>query len=194
MSNLSDKEKTALDLYMKRVQELLDNPVNTGGKQKLTVSFSVNMESGELSDHNVDLFDTHEFKSFMMTIRQMIMDTEKAVNFDDICEIVVKRCNQDAIKNEVILAQKVWKDTLGGRCAITDTQIGENITKEELLGLWMYSGRFHTDPNRAAKWDSLPDMLKNELLGEIQTTLHNLLAPLTNVGNAIVSWSKDSFR
>jgi len=149
MANLSKDDKDALDLYVIQLTTLLENPIAKG--KTLSTKISVQQKGDGTAEINrsADLFDDHQFKSFMTTFRQMIMQGEVII-FGKICDIIWQHCDREEIKKIVSFSRKQWNDFLNSKLAfkfIGFDGINENTTNRQLLDLWMYSGIFHVNPN-----------------------------------------------
>lgn len=188
MSSLTSQQESALQLFMQRLNELLESSIVQSKKTK--VGGMDETVFGEKPATAV-VFDGHkkeDFLAFFSTFRQFTMEKEQAVYFKDVCKIVLAHCDREELKDWVNFALKRWDKLLDSMPGIQFVLDGESYTNRKLLKLWLYSGRFHTDIDKADRWNSLPEMARNDAELSLQALVPKLVNCLVIVGSVIRWW------
>jgi hypothetical protein len=135
-----------------------------------------------------DGFKEEAFLAFFTTFRQFTMKTEQAVYFDDVCQIVLDKCDRAELKDWTKFAKARWDRILDSPPVIGFVFDGETYSNRKLLWLWLYSGRFHTDINKADRWNEMPDMMRRDAELSVQAVIPKIVNCLVIVGSVIHWW------
>ena len=188
MSELTDKQKSCLRLFMQRLQELLDSRIVKSEKKAIGVVAETLFGENPETTVVFDGYDKEDFVAFFSTLRQFTMPTEEAVYFEDVGKIVLANCDRAELKQWVQHAQTRWNALLDSTPIVKFNLDGEDYTNRKLLKLWLYAGRFHTDIGKADRWDSLPELAQRDAELSIQALTPKLMNCLVIVGSVIRWW------
>ncbi len=191
MTGLSDKQEKSLRLFVELVKKLLDSPVLKNGKKTVGTLMGT---AGDGSNELVTVFDGHsegEFMAFVTTFRQFTMPKEQAVHFGKVCAILTSNCQHPNIKGWVKYAEDAWQSIMSSVPVVGIQIDGSSLSNEELLKLWLYGGAFHTDIDKAEKWESLGEHGKSDAMVSIQAMTPKLVNCLVTVGSVVEKWLND---
>lgn len=188
MSNLTAKEESCLDLFMQRLHELLaSSVVKNPPPAVFTMSETVFGESLK-TEVIFDGYKEEAFLAFFTIFRQFTMETEKAVYFDKVCKIVLDKCSRAELKDWTNYAKTRWDRILDVGSVVGVEHEGKLLTNRKLLKLWLYSGRFHTDIDKADWWNTLPQIIRSDAELSVQAMIAKLVNCLVMVGSVIRWW------
>lgn len=189
MSAIAPIQEKRLRLYMDRLNDALNSPVGKSEKNSLPTTFKAEDLQGEcrITVH----FDGHsdaDFRAFVTTFRQFTMPKEEAVYVNNIYQIIKSHCGYGDLKAWANFAIQRWNDLMASKPVVGFELDGKSYTNEDLLKLWLYSGRFHTDIAKANIWDSMPVMMRNDAEASVQSLTNKLLNCLVIIGSVIHVW------
>jgi hypothetical protein len=138
-----------------------------------------------------DGYKEETFLAFFATFRQFMMEKEQAVYFYKVCQIISDKCNRDELKDWTSYAKTRWESLLDADPVIGFVFGGEQFTNRKLLKLWLYSGRFHTDIDKADRWNKMPEMMRQDVELSVQAVTPKLLNVLVIVGS-VIRWWRDA--
>jgi len=173
---------------MERLQELLDNPLVQSRKQTLSTSFKVSFQGDQQAVVGFDGYSDTDFRAFFTTFRQFSMPTEEAVYVKDVAQIILDNCDREELEAWVSLASQHWDRIMEDHPVIQFELQGKHYKNKDLLKLWLYGGRFHTDIAKADTWSSLPEPAQKDFELSVQAMTHSLLNCLVIVGSVIHWW------
>lgn len=191
MSSLTSKQESSLQLFTQRLQELLASSVVRSKKKALGVMSETVFGENAATTVVFDGYKEEEFLAFVSAFRQFTMETEQAVYFKTVCQIVLDNCDRDELNDWITFALKRWDEILAGLPVIQFVFDGESYTNVKLLKLWLYSGRFHTDIAKADRWNSLPEMARRDAELSIQVLTSKLVNCLVIIGS-VIRWWRDA--
>ena len=186
---MTQKEKTCLRLYQERLDEAQRSSVVQSGKESLRTSCKIEDLLGE--QRVGILFDGYpdaDFRAFAAIFRQFTMQSEKAVYVKKVHRIFNEHCGRNDLKALADLSMKRWDDLMASGPAVRFELGGKHYTNADVLHLWLYSGRFHTDINKANICDSLPELARKDAEASIQVLTNRLLNCLVIIGSVIRIW------
>jgi len=186
--SMTEKEEACLDLFMQRLRELLESSiVKNPPKSLFTMSETVFGENPK-TEVIFDGFKEEAFLAFFATFRQFTMEKEQAVYFDKVCQIVIDKCDRPELKDWITYAKTRWEKILDAPPVIGFEFEGEVYTNRKLLKLWLYGGRFHTDIDKADRWNGMPEMMRKDAELSVQAVTPKLVNCLVIVGTVIHWW------
>lgn len=188
MSTPTPKEESCLDLFMQRLRELLaSSVVKNPPPAVFTMSETVFGETPK-TEVIFDGYKEEAFRAFFTIFRQFTMESEKAVYFDKVCKIILGNCNRTELRDWTNFAKARWDRILDASPVVGIEHEGKMLTNRKLLKLWLYSGRFHTDIDKADWWDTLPPMIRSDAELSVQAMIPKLVNCLVMVGSVIRWW------
>ena len=188
MSNLTAKDESCLNLFMQRLRELLASSVVKNPPPGLfTMSESVFGENPK-TEVIFDGYKEEAFLAFFTTFRQFTMEKEQAVYFDKVCQIVLDKCDRAELKDWTNYAKARWDRILDAGPVVVIEHEGKMLTNRKLLKLWLYSGRFHTDIDKANWWNTLPQMIRSDAELSVQAMIPRLVNCLVMMGSVVHWW------
>lgn len=144
-------EDEALDLYVRRVEELLSTRLVTSGglRTSLNMRASINQPM-QLSAHEPD---EEALRSFLLTFRQFVSDKEP-VFVRRIHNVLWQRLTGDEVRGHLQKARDRYGQSLrtGSLKFVADAH---HFAPEEALDLWINGRYFHNDERKAATLDRL---------------------------------------
>lgn len=192
VNGLSRRHGSCLRLFMERLEELLESEVVNSSRQ--SIGAIAEYSFGQTTEFTVvlDGFEDTVFTSFIATFRQFTMPKEQAVYIGDICEIVISNCDRNVLKDWVQYAKLRWETLLAAKPSVKFNINGIDYSNKGLLNLWLYGGRFHTDINKAKKWDGMTELEQQDAVLSIQALMPKLVNCLVIVGTVIRCWMNES--
>jgi hypothetical protein len=188
MSSLTTKEESCLELFMQRLRELLESSVVKNPPPAVfTMSETVFGDSPK-TEVIFDGYKEEAFLAFFTTFRQFTMEKEQAVYFDKVCQIVLDKCDRAELKDWTNYAKARWDRILDSGPVVGFEHEGKLLTNRKLLKLWLYSGRFHTDIDKADWWNTLPQMIRSDVELSVQAMIPSFVNCLVMVGSVIRYW------
>jgi hypothetical protein len=188
VTSLSQREEASLELFMQRLHEVLESSVvKNPPKALFTMSETI---FGDTSKPEVIFngYDEVAFLAFFTTFRQFTMEKEKAVYFDKVCEIILDKCDREELTKWIRYSKSRWDRLLGKKPIVQFVLDGESYTNRKLLKLWLYSGRFHTDIDKADRWNSFPETMRYHAEMSVQALIPELVNCVVIVGSVIRWW------
>lgn len=144
----------ALDLYVRRVEELLSTRLVTSGDLRTSMNMRASIdEPMQLSVHQPD---EEALRSFLLTFRQFVSDKEP-VFVRRIANLLWQRLSGDEVREHLARARGRYGQSLsaGSLKFVADTH---HFTPDEALDLWINGRYFHNDHRKAATLDTLDPM------------------------------------
>ncbi|MBA2116716.1 hypothetical protein [Bremerella alba] len=177
-----------LRLYLNQLKKLHDSKIVIEPIEKIKVDTLTlfGKSGGTICDFRG--YNETEYIAFFTTLRQFMIPTEKTVNFDKVCKIVKDECDRTELVDMVTHAENAWNKLMNSPPSIGFNIDGVGNSYYELLRLWLYSGRFHTDVDKAEKWDSMPEPMRMDAEATLQARIPNLVNCLTIVGRVVIWW------
>jgi hypothetical protein len=173
---------------MQRLNELLASSI-VKNPPKQIFSMSETIFGGSRKTEVIfDGYKEEAFLAFFTTFRQFMMEKEQAVYFDKVYQIILDNCDRDELKNWAAFAKSRWESILDAAPVIGFEFDGEAFTNRKLLKLWLYSGRFHTDIDKADRWNNMPEMMRRDAELSVQAATPRLLNVLVILGSVIRWW------
>lgn len=143
-----------LDLYVRRVEELLSTKLVTSGDLRTSLNMRASIdEPMQLSVHQPD---EEALRSFLLTFRQFVSDKEP-VFVRRMANVLWQRLTGDEVRDHLQRARERYGQSLrtGSLKFVADTH---HFTPEEALDLWINGRYFHNDQRKAATLDALDPM------------------------------------
>lgn len=188
MSSLTPKDESCLELFMQRLQELLSSSVVKNPPSMVFTMSETVFGANPKTEVIFDGYKDEAFRAFFTTFRQFMMEKEQAVYFDKVCQIILDKCDRGELKNWTAYAKTRWEAILDAAPVIGFVFDGETFTNRKLLKLWLYSGRFHTDIDKADRWNDMPEMMRRDAEMSVQAVTPKLVNCLVMVGSVIRWW------
>lgn len=143
-----------LDLFVRRVEELLRTRLVTSGDLRTSLSMRASIdEPMQLSVHQPD---EEDLRSFLLTFRQFVSDKEP-VFVRRIANLLWQRLTGDEVRGYLQRSRDRYGQSLrsGSLKFIADEH---HFTPEEALDLWINGRYFHNDERKAATLSRLDPM------------------------------------
>jgi hypothetical protein len=188
MTSITEKEDASLRLFMERLGDLLSSSVVKNPPKRIFTMSEMVFGENPTTEVVFDGYDDEVFRAFFTTFRQLMMKTERAVYVGKVCQIILDKCDRPELKEWTTFAKSRWEQLLDKQPIIRFELDGEMMTNSKLLKLWLYSGRFHTDIDKAERWDSLPELMRNDAELSLQAVVPSLVNCLVIVGSVIRWW------
>lgn len=188
MSSLTSKQESSLDLFMQRLRELLSSSVVKNPPPMVFTMSETLFGENPKTEVILDGYKDEAFLAFFTTFRQFTMEKEQAVYFDKVCQIVLEKCDRGELKDWTTHAKARWERILDAAPVVGFVFDGESYSNRKLLKLWLYSGRFHTDIDKADRWNAMPEMMQQDAELSVQAVVPKLVNCLVIVGSVIRWW------
>ena len=188
MSSLTTNEEACLQLFVQRLGGLLASSVIKNPPPGLFTMSETVFGDAPKTEVIFDGFKGEAFLAFCATFRQFTMKKEQAVYFDKVCQIVLDKCDRAELKDLTNFAKVRWDDILASNSAVRMKHKGKMLTNRKLLKLWLYSGRFHTDIDKADWWNNMSEMTRGDAEMSVQAVVPMLVNCLIIVGSVIRWW------
>lgn len=188
MSSLTPKDESCLELFMQRLQELLSSSVVKNPPSMVFTMSETLFGANPKTEVVFDGYKEEAFRAFFTTFRQFTMEEKEAVGFDKVCKVISDKCDRDELKHWIDYAKAQWESVLNAGPVVGIEYKGKMLSNHELLKLWLYSGRFHTDIDKADWWNNLPEMMQSDVDLSVQAMIPRLLNCLVMVGSVIRWW------
>ena len=183
---LTDDQKKRLRIFRLRVQDLRESGLAKAGPT--TLKLTLNPRRTADGKAGFEGYDEDQFRAFIATLRQFIMNDEHC-SFYSICNIIEKaRPQQENLITWVRYARDLWKKALQ-RSLFRYYVSGGEITVEKAIQLLLYGGGLiHTRPDRYDELEALPPGGKAHLKFMFQNALPDLYHALNIVDRVIYHW------
>lgn len=188
MTTLDSEKEQKLRLYMKQLQKLHDSKIVTEPITNIKVETLTLFGTGGGTICDFQGYDETEYIAFFTTFRQFTMPSERAVGLKRVCGIIKDECDRTELVDWVNYAEQAWDKLMDSPTSVRINMDGVGSSYYELLRLWLYSGRFHTDVDKAEKWESMPEPMRMEAEATLQARIPNLVNCLTTVGTVVLWW------
>lgn len=188
MATLDTEKEQKLRLYLKQLRKLHDSKIVTEPIEHVAVETLTLFGEGGGTLCEFKGYDETEYIAFFTTFRQFMMPNEQAVGFKRVCGIVKDECERTELVDWVDHAEQAWDKLMGSPPSVGINMDGVGNSYYELLRLWLYSGRFHTDVDKAEKWESMPEPMRMDAEATLQARIPNLMNCLTTVGTVVIWW------
>jgi hypothetical protein len=152
----TDQER--LTLFCAVVEVAIQRPAIQLGT--LRSEFTVSASQGQEVTVTRDLDDEEHVRSFLLSVRQLLMDSE-SVFLPRIANILHRRLTDEALRASNSNNRAAWKQAMVGN-GIGIHSNERNFSGLEGFKLWAYGGVVHSDPELVGIWNTL---------GEPATTL-----------------------
>jgi hypothetical protein len=145
------KKVEQLDLYVRRVEELLDTRLVTSGD--LRSSFTIQGAVDAPVSLDIHQPDEENLRSFLLTYRQFVSDDEP-IFANRIANVLWVSLDGDSLRGHLEQARARFKDTFRTG-AISLTLNEHEMSPERAFDLWINGRYFHSDTRKARTLDAL---------------------------------------
>lgn len=185
---MDTEKEQKLRLYLRQLKKLHESKIVTEPIENIKVESLTLYGKGGGTICDFQGYNETEYTAFFTTFRQFTMPSEQAVGFKRVCGIVKDECDRAELVDWVDYAEQAWDKLMDSPPSVEINIDGVGNSYKDLLRLWLYSGRFHTDVDKAEKWDSMPEPMRLDAEATLQARIPLLVNCLTTVGTVVIWW------
>lgn len=151
---MTPNEDATLDLFVRRVEELLATRLVRSGDLRTNLSMRAAID--EPVQFSVHEPDEESLRSFLLTFRQFVSDKEP-IFVHKIANVLWTRLSGDEVRGHLQRARERYGQSLrhGSLKFVSDEH---HFTPDEALDLWINGRYFHNDERKAATLGRLDPM------------------------------------
>lgn len=140
-----------LDLYLRRVNELLDKEAVRSGS--FSIGLRLSFQAGQGLTRSSKEPSEESLSSFLNTFRQFISAREP-IFVDLIANVLLRELDSDELHGHLVTARKQWLDSaLAGPLRLVIDE--DHITPADALDLWINGVYFHNDKRKQERLQHL---------------------------------------
>lgn len=187
MNSINNKDKKKLDLFIKKVDELLNCKLS---KTKSKVSFSLHFAEGK-GEAVTKLPDEESLRSFLLVFRNFYSPREE-INFFKVCDILENAIKDAKLVGNIKKTREIYQEILDkSPCVLVEGD--KTVTPHEIIRRWMYGFYHHTNEKKRAKikaWGFASGLTKTQFV----LTVFGLSKCIVWLGNVARNFSKGKIR